>query len=76
MAGDCLELRERLGAMRAERAQEVSETCASLARLWLPAEYEGSALASLKAVRMGPGDSRTVPEGSGGILRRWSAGVR
>jgi primosomal replication protein N'' len=47
--GDCLELRDRLGAMEAEQAGEVTETCASLSRLWLPAEYEGSALAKLKA---------------------------
>jgi hypothetical protein len=46
---DCLELRDRLGAMTSERAEEVTETCVSLARVWLPADYEGSALANLKA---------------------------
>jgi hypothetical protein len=48
VAGECLELRERLGVMRAEAAQEVTETCASLAPLWLPAEYEGSPLVGLR----------------------------
>ena len=46
--GDCLELRNRLGAMKAEEADDISQTCAALARLWLPAEYEGSPLANLK----------------------------
>ena len=47
--GDCLELRELLGVIKAEQAHEIGETCASLSRLWLPAEYEGSALANLRA---------------------------
>lgn len=46
--GDSLELRERLGRMPAEQVAEISETCAALGRLWLPSEYENSALAQLK----------------------------
>ncbi|MEQ1611437.1 MAG: AAA domain-containing protein [Hyphomicrobiaceae bacterium] len=46
--GDCLELRELFGRMNAERVGEISETCAGIGRLWLPSEYEKSALASLK----------------------------
>jgi hypothetical protein len=46
--GDSLELRDLFGHMEAERAGESIETCASLAGMWLPSEYEGSALSSLK----------------------------
>jgi primosomal replication protein N'' len=46
--GDSLELRERLGRMPAEQVAEISETCAAIARLWLPSEYENSPLSKLK----------------------------
>jgi len=46
---DSLELRESFGSMGAESVSEVIESCASLAGLWVPAEYENSQLANLKA---------------------------
>ena len=46
--GNSLELRERLGRMPAEQVAEISETCAALGRIWLPSEYENSALSKLK----------------------------
>lgn len=51
---DSLELRESFGSMDAESVSEVIESCASLAGLWVPAEYENSQLANLKAFGWDP----------------------
>ena len=46
--GDSLELRELLGRMGSDQVGEIVDTCAAIGRLWLPSEYEGSALSKLK----------------------------
>jgi hypothetical protein len=48
-------LRPQLGGLNAAEVATLEETCGPLARLWLPAAYEGSALAVTRAFSPDPG---------------------
>src|SRR3546814_13772232 len=62
-------LRYLLGALDPGRLVVLQESCAPVARLWLPAHFEGSALAATRPFGVAAGTLETVTPDLQGFIR-------